>query len=336
LESEDERRKIGMMSKKEIFVFVEQTDGTIEHVSLEVLGKAREIADKLSGSVTAVILGEQVQDLARDVSKRGADLVVAGESPLLKDYTTEAYSKVVESVIRERDPDTLLIGATHNGASLAASLAIKMGAGLMAHVIDLEVEEGTGALLGSVPGFGGSIVSVCKCGKGRPQMATVRPGIFKPIEPRAQSGIILPVQVNLSPADKKCNVLERNVKRTKELSRAERVVIAGLGCRGDFNLPKKLAEEINAELGVSRPVADRGLYDKEHVVGSTGQSLNAKIAIVLGVSGAAHFTSGIRDVKTVIAINTDPKSQIFKQADYCVNGDVFQILPHLTAELEKS
>ncbi len=327
-----------MMSKKEIFVFVEQTDGTIEQVSLEVLGKAREIAHKLGSSVTAVILGEQVQDLAKGLSKRGADLVLAGESPLLEDYTTEAYSKVVESQIRERDPDTLLIGATHNGASLAASLAIKMGAGLMAHVIDLEVEEGSGALLGSVPGFGGSIVSVCKCSKGRPQMATIRPGIFRPIEPGVQSreATVQPIQVNLSPADKKCNVLERNVKRTRELSRAERVVVAGLGCKGDFNLPKKLAEEINAELGVSRPLADRGLYDREHVVGSTGQSLNAKIAIVLGVSGAAHFSSGLRDVKTVIAINTDPKSQIFKQADYCVNGDMFEILPYLTRELEKS
>ena len=324
-------------SKKEIFVFVEQTDGTIEQVSLEVLGKAREIADQLGSSVTAVLLGEQVQDLAKEVSGRGADLVLVGESPLLKDYTTEAYSKVVESGIRERDPDTLLIGATHNGASLAASLAIKMGAGLMAHVIDLEIEEGTGALLGSVPGFGGSIVSVCKCSKGRPQMATIRPGIFKPIEsgPESRAGTIQSIPLNLSPNDKKCNVLERNVKRTKELSRAERVVVAGLGCKGDFALPKKLAEDINAELGVSRPLADRGLYDRDHVVGSTGQSLNAKIAVVLGVSGAAHFASGLRDVKTVIAINTDPKSQIFKQADYCVTGDMFEILPLLNSELEK-
>jgi len=320
--------------KKEIFVFVEQTEGELEQVSLEVLGKAREIADKLESSVTAVLLGENVQGLAKEVSKRGADLVLTGESPLLKDYTTESYSKVVESLIRERDPDTLLIGATHNGASLAASLAIKIGAGLMAHVVDLELEEGTPTLLGSVPGFGGSIVSVCKCNKGRPQMATVRPGIFKPVE-TVREAEIRPIQLSLTPSDKKVNVLERNVKRTKELSRAERVVVAGLGCRGDFNLPKKLAEEINAEMGVSRPLADRGLFDKEHVVGSTGQSLNAKMAIVMGVSGAAHFTSGIRGVKTVIAINTDPKSQIFKQADYCVTGDMFEILPYLTAELQE-
>ena len=235
-------------------------------------------------------------------------------------------------------PDALLIGATHYGASLAASLAIKLDAGLMAHVVDLEVEDGTGMLLGSVPGFGGSIVSVCKCSKGRPQMATVRPGIFKPYDSSLQhpDGRIQQASLDLSPTDKKYNVLERNVKRAKELSHAETVVVAGLGCKGDLGLPKKLSEEINAELGVSRPVADRHIYDKEHVVGSTGSSLNAKLAIVMGVSGAAHFLSGIRDVKTVIAINTDSKSQIFKQADYCVNGDMFEILPYLVTELKKS
>lgn len=324
--------------KHEVFVFVEQTDGTIEQVSLEVLGKAREIGDKLNSTVTAMILGENIANLAKDVARSGADLVLVGESPLLKDYTTEAYSKVVASQIRERDPDALLIGATHNGASLAASLAIKLDAGLMAHVVDLEVEDGTGMLLGSVPGFGGSIVSVCKCSKGRPQMATVRPGIFKPYDSSLQhpDGRIQQASLDLSPTDKKYNVLERNVKRAKELSHAETVVVAGLGCKGDLGLPKKLSEEINAELGVSRPVADRHIYDKEHVVGSTGSSLNAKLAIVMGVSGAAHFLSGIRDVKTVIAINTDPKSQIFKQADYCVNGDMFEILPYLVTELKKS
>ena len=323
-------------TKHEIFVFVEQTDGTIEQVSLEVLGKAREIGDKLNSTVTAMILGENIDDLPQEVSRKGADLVLVGQSPLLKDYTTEVYSKVVASQIKDRDPDSLLIGATHNGASLAASLAIKLGAGLMAHVVDLEIEEETGMLLGSVPGFGGSIVSVCKCSKGRPQMATVRPGIFKPSETSGQhgDGQIQHLQLDLSTTDKKYNVLERNIKRTKELSHAQTVVVAGLGCKGNLDLPKKLSEEINAELGVSRPVADRHLYDKEHVVGSTGSSLNAKLAIIMGVSGAAHFISGIRDVKTVIAINMDSKSQIFKQADYCVNGDMFEILPYLMSELK--
>ncbi len=325
------------MNGHEIFVFIEQTDGTIEDVSLEVLGKAREIADKLGGSVTAVLFGENVESLTGEVAKSGADLVLYGESSLLKDYTTEAYAKVFEAQIRKRKPDVLLIGATHNGASLAASLAIKLGSGLMAHVIDLEIESDTGKLLGSVPGFGGSIVSVCKCSKGDIEMATVRPGIFKQREPStSRIGVIQRIEADLKPEDKKCKVLERSVKRTEELARTERVVVAGLGCRGELSLPKELAEDIGGSLGVSRPLADKGLVPKDKVVGSTGSSLNAKLAIVLGVSGAAHFSSGIRDVKTVIAINTDSNSQIFKLADYCVKGDLFEILPYLTAELESS
>ena len=156
-----------------VFVFLEQTDGILEDSSLEVLGKAREIADKLGVKVTGAILGEGIRGLAEECAKRGAHEVLAADSPLLKNFTAETYTGVVSGMVKERDPDILLIGATHNGTALAGMLAIRLGAGLMAHVVDLEIEQGTGMLLGSVPGFGGSIVAVCMCKKGRPQMASV-------------------------------------------------------------------------------------------------------------------------------------------------------------------
>jgi electron transfer flavoprotein alpha subunit len=331
LSNQQEKKK-----NQEICVFVEQSGGNLEQVSLEVLGKAREIADMFGASVTALLLGDKLSDLTEQVARSGADLVIAAQSPLLGDFTSEVYAKVVEAEIRKRDPNILLLGATHGGANLAAILAVRLGAGLMAHVVDLEVEQSTNMLLGSVPGFGGSIVSVCKCSKGRLQMASVRPGVFKALEPSDKIGRIMQIQPEISTSDKKTVVLERSVKRSKELSRAERVVIAGLGSKGNLELPRKIAEKLNAELGVSRPLADKGMAGKELVVGSTGSGLNAKLALVLGVSGAAHFASGLRDVKTVIAIDTDPKSQIFKQADYCVNADMFEVLPLLITELEKS
>lgn len=318
----------------EVFVFVEQTEGKLEHVSLEVLGKAREIADQITASVTALILGDGLGELPEQVAKRGADLVLAGESSLLRDFTTEAYGKVVATEVRRRNPEIFLVGATHNGANLAATLAVQLEAGLMAHVVDLEIEEGSNMLLGSVPGFGGSIVSICKC-KGRPQMASVRPGVFKEHELSSPVGQVEQIQPVISSSDKKTAVLDRTIKRTKEISRAERVVIAGLGSKGNLDLPRKMAEKLNAELGVSRPLADKGVVGKELVVGSTGSALNAELALVMGVSGSAHFASGLRDVKTVIAINTDPESQIFRHADYCVNADMFQVLPLLISELEK-
>lgn len=321
---------------KDILVFMEQTDGVLEGVSLEVLGKAREIADKLGVSVVALLLGHDASGIADETARRGADLVLLTDSPLLKDCTVEAYLKVLLPLVTERNPSIILIGGTHNGTGLAASLAVRLGAGLMAHVVDLEVDKGTGTLFGSVPGFGGSIVAICKCKKW-PQMATVRPGIFKSL-PLAQTstGKVERVDAKITEADVKCRVIERSVTKTEDISRAQRIVVAGLGTKGDLALAKRLAEAIGASFGVSRPLADKGMAPRERVVGSTGYSINADLAIVAGVSGAAHFASGIRDAKTVIAINSDPKAQIFKHADYCVTGNLFEVMPELIAALQET
>jgi electron transfer flavoprotein alpha subunit len=320
---------------KDVLVFMEQTDGVLEGVSLEVLGKAKEIADKLGVSVVALLLGHDASGIADEATKRGADVVLLADSPLLKDCTVEAYLKVLLPLVTERNPTIILIGGTHNGTSLAASLAVRLGAGLMAHVVDLEVDE-TGTLFGSVPGFGGSIVAVCKCKKW-PQMATVRPGIFKPLTPKdSGAGRVELVHVSITEADVKCRVLERSVTQTEDISRAQRIVVAGLGTKGDLALAQKLAVALGASFGVSRPLADKKMAPRERVVGSTGYSVNAELAIVAGVSGAAHFVSGIRDAKTVIAINIDPKAQIFKHADYCVTGNLFEVMPELISALNAS
>ena len=321
---------------KDILVFMEQTDGVLEGVSLEVLGKAREIADRLGVSVVALLLGRDASGIADEAAKRGADVVLLADSPLLKDCTVEAYLKVLLPLVTERNPAIVLIGGTHNGTSLAASLAVRLGAGLMAHVVDLEVDKETGTLFGFVPGFGGSIVAVCKCKKW-PQMATVRPGIFKPLPPRdSGTGRVEPVEVSITEADVKCRVVERSVTKTEDISRAERIVVAGLGTKGDLILPQKLAQALGASFGVSRPLADKKMAPRERVVGSTGYSVNAELVIVAGVSGAAHFASGIRDAKTVIAINSDPDAQIFKHADYCVTGNLFEVMPELISALQAS
>ncbi len=316
-----------------VFVFLEQTDGVLEDSSLEVLGKGREIADRLGVEVTGAILGEGVGRLAEECARRGAYVVLAADSPLLKNFTAEAYTEVVADMVKQRDPDILLIGATHNGTALAGMLAIRLGAGLMAHVVDLEIEQGTRMLLGSVPGFGGSIVAVCKCKKGRPQMATVRPGVFAPPKPTERAGTIEQVAVSLKPEDIRCQVVERTVQHGVNVSKAQKVVVAGLGCKDNLSLPQKLADATGSTFVVSRPLADKGMAPKNLVVGSTGSSLNAKLAVVVGVSGAAHFTSGLRNVETVVAVNSDPNAEIFKHADYCVVGDAAKVVPRLIAEL---
>ena len=322
-----------MANKGGVFVFLEQTDGVLEDASMEVLGKGREIADRLGVSVTGAVLGENVRGLAEEGARRGANVVLLADSSLLKNFTAEAYTDVVEKMVRVKDPDVLLIGATHNGTAMAGMLAVRLGAGLMAHVVDLEIEQDTGTLLGFVPGFGGSIVAVCKCKKGRPQMATVRPGIFPTPQPTGQPGTVEVFEPGLRPEDVKCQVVEKTVQRSLSISKAQRVVVAGLGCKDDLSLPKNLAVATSSAFGVSRPLADKGMAPKSLVVGSTGSSLNAKLAVVVGVSGAAHFTSGLRNVETVVALNSDPNAEIFKHADYCVVGDAKKLVPKLVSEL---
>ena len=319
-----------------VFVFLEQTDGVLEDSSLEVLSKGEEIAEQLGVRVTGAVLGEGVGGLAEECARRGAHVVLVADSPLLRNFTAETYTEVVAKMVKAKDPGMLLIGATHNGTALAGMLAVRLGAGLMAHVVDLEIESGTNMLLGSVPGFGGSIVAVCKCKKGRPQMATVRPGVFVAAKPTDRVGKVEHFVVDLKPEDVRCQVVERAIQRGASVSKAERVVVAGLGCKDSLAFPKKLAEVTGSAFGVSRPLADKGMASKNLVVGSTGSSLNAKVAVVVGVSGAAHFTFGLKNVETVVAVNSDPNAEIFKHADYCVLGDASRVVPRLISELEGS
>ncbi len=164
-------------------------------------------------------------------------------------------------------------------------------------------------------------------------MATVRPGVFTAPSPTEQAGTVESFVVDLKPEDVRCQVVERVVQHGASVSKAQRVVVAGLGCKDDLSLPKRLAEATGSSFGVSRPVADKGMAPKNLVIGSTGSSLNAKLAVVVGVSGAAHFTSGLRNVETVVAVNSDPNAEIFKHADYCVVGDASKIVPRLISEL---
>jgi electron transfer flavoprotein alpha subunit len=317
-------------------VFLEQSGGVLEDVSLEVLGKGREIADRLGVQLNGILLGNGVAGLADECAHRGADTVLYIDSPVLSDFTTEAYLEVLAPILEERRPEIFLVGATHNGTTLAASLSVRLKVGLIAHVVDLEVDDSERKLIGSVPGFGGSIVALCRC-KRNPQIVTVRPGMFKPVaRTDAKAGSIVKVEIGPNLPEVRCKVLERHVGQSADIGRAAKVVVAGLGCKENLEAPKKLADAIGGVLAVSRPLADKGLAAKDLVVGSSGTTLGAKVAIVVGVSGAAHFVSGVRDVETIIAVNSDPQAQIFQHADYVVVGDAAKVLPKVIAGLKLS
>lgn len=318
---------------KGIMVYLEHSGGQIERVSLEVLGKARQLASKLATSVTGVVLGHNVRNLADDAVQFGADSVLVADSSALEYYTTEAYSNVLGELVKERKPEILLMGATHDGRDLAGRLAVRLNTGLTAHAVQVEIEDGSNLLVCGVPGFGGSIIARCKCPKSRPQMATVRPGIL-PVPERdlRREGKIESVQVNVG--EVRTKVVERSVKEGVDLAKASVVIIAGRGAEAYLDDVRKLADSVGGVIGVTRPLADKGLVSRDYQVGSTGCAVAPKIAIVLGASGAAHFVSGIREAKTVISVNKDPSATINSYADFFVVDDVAAVLPALLSKLE--
>lgn len=319
---------------RDIWVYLEQFDGRLEHVSLEILGKGRELADTCGWNLTGVILGQELDTLAKEAIRYGADQVLVADDPILADYTTDAHTTVMADLVRARRPSVLLMGATHNGRDLAGRLAVRLQTGLTADAVGLEIDD-AGELTAYTPGLGGSILAACMCPHSRPQMATVRPGIFAmPDRDAERTGTVEWVTVAIDFTDVRTEVLERVVGETVDLTRAERMVVAGLGTGGNLTQIEELASLLDAEVGVTRPIADEGWIARDYQIGTTGASVRPKLLLVAGASGAMHFTSGIEDAETVIAINVDPEAPIFEYADYCVVDDLFEVMPALIEHIK--
>ncbi len=318
---------------KSIMVFIEQDEGRIENSSLGVLSKAREEADKHGYKVYAAILGHNIADKANELGEYGAHHVVIVEHPILRYYHSEAYATGMSMLIERYKPDILLASATRNGRDLFARLAVKYRTGLMAHVIDFYIEND--ALIGVVPGFGGSIAAVVKHVKGWPQLATVSPGIFEARRNWGQAENVEKTTLGIDESMLRIKIVERRVGEMVDLSQSRKVVVAGMGTEGRLEIAEELAKVLGADIGVTRPLADIGVAPRDLQIGSTGVSLKAELVVVLGASGAPHFVSGIRDAGTVVSINIDPEAPIRDYSDYFAVGDVFEIVPLLIEELRK-
>ncbi len=320
-----------------LWVYLEQEEGRLEGVSLELLGKGRELADAQKSRLIGILLGHKVGHLAKEAIAAGADEVLVADAPLLSMYKTDPYTRVVEGLVRERKPDIFLLGATPNGRDLAGRLAVRVRTGLTADCTNLMIDADDGLLIGEVVGFGGGILATIKCPKHRPQMFTVRPGIFVAPEPDdKRKGKVEDVAVAAGKDDDRVEVLEHERKRGKDLTSAEYLVVGGRGIRGDWSLIRELAELVKGEVGATRVPVDEGWCTRELQIGQTGFVTRPKVAFVFGVSGAIHFTVGIQDAGTVVAINTDPEAPIFEAADYCIVDDLFQILPPLVEGVRKA
>ncbi|HXH22789.1 MAG TPA: electron transfer flavoprotein subunit alpha/FixB family protein [Dehalococcoidia bacterium] len=320
-----------------LWVYLEERQGRLEGVSLELLGKGRELADLLGVPLTALLVGYALGDLPNEAVAAGADVVLVADHPALQAYTTEPFTRVVASVVNERRPEALLLGATPNGRDLAGRLAVRLRTGLTADCTGLSVDPERRLLLGEVVGFGGGIVATIVCPERRPQMATVRPGIFpRPERRRGRRGEIVPVPVRLDPRDTRVRVLERSVGEEVDLTRATAIVAVGRGMRGELALAERLASLLGAEIGGTRVAADLGWIERSRQIGQTGVVTRPRLAVCCGVSGAIHFMVGVEAADCIVAINTDPDAAIFEQADYAVVEDAFAVLPHLIEALSET
>jgi len=318
-----------------IWVYLEQDQGKLESVSLELLGKARELANPAKLKVTGLLLGDKVAGLAKEAIAAGANEVLVAEHRLLRQYTTDGYTKVATQVIMDGKPDILLLGATPNGRDLAGRIAVRVRTGLTADCTDLALKDGL--LSGEVTGFGGGILAYIKCPDHRPQMCTVRPGVFSAPEPDTRrKGKVTSVPVELGEDDVNVQVLEHVVGEGVDITRAEVLVAAGRGCRGDFGLVQELAGLLGGEVGWSRVPVDEGWVSRDCMIGQTGYVTRPKLAIICGISGAFQFTVGIEKAETIVAINLDEDAPIFEQADYCVVDDMFRVLPPLIEAIKSA
>jgi electron transfer flavoprotein alpha subunit len=318
-----------MGENKEVWVFSEKYD-----LTLEMLGKGREIADRLQTELVAVLVGCNVQEKANDLIKYGADKVYLVDNPALEHFQAEAYLSVLHNLAVNYKPDILLIGSTKNGKPLAARLATRLETGCVPDCARLSVDE-KGRLIGERIAYGGNAVAKVTF-RSKPQIATVPARAFEKLEPQDRSGEVIKLDVKIE--EPKTEVVETKPLETSSVNIEEAEVIVscgrGLEKKEDKILLEDLAKILGGQVGNSRPLAEDRKWFTEWV-GLSGRKVKPKLYIACGISGVIQHVAGIRDSKVIVAINNDPEAPIFEVADYGVVGDLYKVLPALTEALRK-
>jgi len=323
-----------------IWVFVEQQNGEPARGSLELLGKSRELADKLNEPLTAFLIGKCADKLLDDLIFFGADKVLAADHPLLELYLTETYCDTISKQARKDKPAIILISATPVGRDLAPRLAFRLGAGCTADCTALDIDATNRLLVSTRPAFGGNVLATIVCPEARPQMSTVRPGVFElPKKDVLRRGEVVRLNVDLD--ETQITVRIREVREADavgpDIQEAKRIIAVGMGV-GDqetLGMIKELAALIGAEIGASRRAVETGWISHDYQVGQTGKTVRPDLYVACGISGAIQHTAGMASAKLVIAINSNPRAEIFKVADYGIVARLTDIIPAVISEVRK-
>ncbi|MFZ3102714.1 MAG: electron transfer flavoprotein subunit alpha/FixB family protein [Desulfitobacteriaceae bacterium] len=323
---------------KGIWIVVEQRNSQIRKVSLELISQGRRIADQSDDPLVAVILGQDVEALAKDLASYGADKVIIANDAKLAEYTTGAYTSVLNQLIRQEEPQAVLLGNTAIGKDLAPRLAQRLGVGLASDCTGMDYDAKT-LLTFKRPIYAGKAFAHLSSSV-RPILATIRPNTFMVAMPdSSRQAEIVQAATPIDPADLKAIVKEVTIAASKrpELTEANIIVSGGRGMKGpeNYHIIEALADSIGAAVGASRAAVDAGWKEHKFQVGQTGKTVAPTLYIACGISGAIQHLAGMGSSKFIVAINKDPEANIFSVANYGIVGDLFEIVPLLTQEFKK-
>ncbi|MGY0394189.1 MULTISPECIES: electron transfer flavoprotein subunit alpha/FixB family protein [unclassified Fusobacterium] len=324
-----------------ILVFAEQRDGVLQNVGLELVGKAKELAQTLDVPVTAALIGYNVGKLADTLGEYGADKVIVVDQPKLELYDTEAYAQVFKAIIDAKKPEIVLFGATTLGRDLAPRVSSRMNTGLTADCTRLEVNAETRGLEMTRPAFGGNLMATIICPDHRPQMSTVRPGVMqKSPKEEGRRAEVENFSVTLDNSKMKVKVLQvvKETKNKVDISEAKILVSGGrgIGSAENFAALQSVATELGATVSASRAAVDAGFIEHDRQVGQTGKTVRPDIYFACGISGAIQHVAGMEESEYIVAINKDKEAPIFNIADLGIVGDANKIAVQLLEALKKA
>lgn len=339
LEREEYIDKVDKSLFKGVWVIAEHFKGEIHNVVYQLLGKGRELSDKLGTTLTVVLLGDDFDKVLEDFGEYGVDEVIYIKSSILKNYYSDLYVDTLSEIIEKYKPEIILIGATPTGRDFAPRIAKKLNAGLTADCTGLEIEEESKNLLQTRPTFGGNIMATIRTPTSRPQMATVRPGIFKKRKTPKRKPKIVTVRKDFVEKDSVTKILKIIDKQKEKINLEDAEIIVaggrGVGSKENFKIIEELADVLGAELGGSRVTIELNWLDQDRQVGQTGKTVRPKLYIACGISGAIQHLVGMENSEIIVAINKDPHAPIFNVAHYGIVGDLHKVIPVLIDEIKK-
>ena len=326
---------------KDLWVFVETNeDGTAKNVGIELLTPGHDMAVKQGGALVAVVIGSGVDAAVQAASEHGADKVIVVDGPEYATYTTDAYAIALCTLVENYGPTSMLIGATNNGRDLGPRVSCRLKTGLTADCTGLDIDAESGNVAWTRPAFGGNLMATILCPDHRPQIGTVRPGVFKKGEAGEAKAEIIKEDIHVDAADIRTQILElikEEGGETVDLEGAEIIVSGGRGVGGPEGYApiKELADLLGGVVGASRAAVDAGWIAHAHQVGQTGKTVGPKLYIACGISGAIQHVAGMSGSDCIVAINKAPDAPIFDIADYGVVGNLFEVLPVMIDEIKK-